>query len=87
MRGEDAAALRRLRDAEARDVVGRHGGDVAAVEADRSRAGARRTEDGHHQRRFAGAVRADQRDDLALVDRDIDALERDDIAVGRFRRR
>jgi len=36
---------------------------------------------GHHQRRLAGAVGADQRDDLAFVDDEIDALERGDGAV------
>ena len=37
--------------------------------------------DGHHQGRLAGAVGADQRDDLALVDVDVDAAQRDDLAV------
>jgi hypothetical protein len=32
-------------------------------------------------RRFAGAVGADQRDDLAFVDVEIDALQRLDLAV------
>ena len=36
---------------------------------------------GHHQRGFAGAVGADQRDDLAVVDVEVDALERHHAAV------
>ena len=37
--------------------------------------------DGHQQRRFAGAVGADQGDDLARLDFHIDALQRLDGAV------
>ena len=47
----------------------------------RALARARVAEDGHHQRRFAGAVGADHGDDLAVIDVEIDALERDDVAV------
>jgi hypothetical protein len=70
---EDAAALRRLRDAQPRDLVGRHRGDVVAVEQDLARAGARPAEDRHHQRRLAGAVGADQAT-IAGVDGEIDAF-------------
>ncbi len=48
---------------------------------DRALARPRAAEDRHHQRRLAGAVGADQRDDLALVHVEIDAFERDDVAV------
>ena len=48
---------------------------------------ARIAADRHHQGRLAGAVRADQRDDLALADLEVDALERDDVAVDRPSRR
>ena len=51
------------------------------AKADRAAAGARAAEDGHHQRRFAGAVGADQRDDLAFLDRHVDAVQRADVAV------
>ena len=78
---KNAAAFRRLRDAELGDLVRRQAGDVAAGEADTAFAGARVAEHRHHQRRFAGAVGADQRDDLAFVDVDIDAFEGDDAAV------
>ena len=71
---EDAAALRRLRDAQPRDLVGRQARDVVPVEHDRALARARIAEDRHHQGRLAGAVGADQRDDLAVGDVDVDAL-------------
>ena len=57
-----------------RDLVGRQRGDVAAGKDDRALARARIAENRHHQRRFAGAVGADQRDDLAFADVDVDAL-------------
>ena len=57
-------------------------GDVAAVEQDLAGAGARLAEDRHHQGRLAGAVGADQGDDLARTDVDVDALQRLDLAVG-----
>ena len=63
--------------------MGGHIGDIAAVELDLARARARLAENRHHQRRFAGAVGADQRDDLARVDVEIDALQRLDLAIGR----
>src|SRR6516164_11135012 len=56
--------------------------DVATLEQDVSAAGARAAEDGHHQRRLAGAVSSDQRDDLAGIDVEIDALQRLDLAIG-----
>ena len=61
--------------------MGRHIGDVAAIELDLAGAGARLAEDRHHQRRLAGAVGADQGDDLAGIDLDVDALQRLDLAV------
>ena len=55
--------------------------DVTAVENDRAVARARIAADGHHQRRLAGAVGADQRHDLALADLNVDAFECGDGAV------
>ena len=81
MRAKDAAAFRRLGDAQVCDLVRRQAGDVAAVEHDAALARARIAEDGHHQRRLAGAIGADQGDDLAGMDVEIDAFERDDVAV------
>ncbi len=78
---EDAPALGRLRDPQARDLVGGQLRDVAAAERDRALAGARIAEDRHHQRRLAGAVGADQRHNLAFGDIDVDAAQRGDMAV------
>ncbi|MND54812.1 hypothetical protein D3C80_458780 [compost metagenome] len=79
--GENAAAFRRLGDALARDQMRRQLGNILAVEDDLAGLGLRCPADCHHQRRLAGAVGTDQADDLALVDLDIDARERADIAV------
>ena len=72
---EDAAALRRLHDAEPGHFMRGHGGNIAALEQDVAVSCARTTEDRHHQRCLAGAVAADQRDDLALFDVEIDAVQ------------
>ncbi len=78
---EDATALRRLRDAELGDVMRLHPRNVATPVEDRAFARPRAAEDRHHQRGFAGSVRADQRDDLALVHIHVHALEGLDLAV------
>jgi hypothetical protein len=54
-----------LRDAETDDLVGREPGDIASIEDNLSFARLRRAADGHHERRLARAIRADDRDDLA----------------------
>ena len=79
---KDAPAFRRLGDA----TAARSRASAAAVMSLPSKmiapvAGARIAEDRHHRGRLAGAVGADQRDDLARVDVDVDALERLDLAV------
>ena len=56
---EDAPPFRRQGEAEAGDLVRRQLRDVLPVEHDASRVRARIAEDGHHQRRLAGAVGAD----------------------------
>src|SRR6185312_15627713 len=78
---EDAPALRHLRYAATNDLVGRQLGDVLAVEPDRARARARIAAYRHQQGRLAGAVGADQGDDLALGDVEVDAVQRLDGAV------
>src|SRR3954453_18667286 len=80
---EDAPPLGRLGDPDLGDRVARQALDVAAVEDDPP--GPRRDDarDGPQRRRLAGAVGADQRDDLALVDLERDALQRLDRAVER----
>src|SRR6185437_178304 len=79
---EDAASFGLVRDAAAHDEMRRQSGDVAALEDDAAGAGARLAADRHEQRRLAGAVGADEADDLTLIDREIDAFQRLDIAVG-----
>ena len=78
---EDAAAFWCLGDLQLGDFVRRQLCDVAAFEQDMAFTGARRPENGHHQRRLTGAVGADQRNDLALIDFEIDSSERRDVAV------
>src|SRR4029079_1694772 len=78
---KDAAAFRGLRDLQLGEFVRRQACDVAAFEQDMAFAGARRSENGHHQRRLPGAVGADQCNDLALIDFEIDSSERRDVAV------
>ena len=78
---KDAPSLGRVRDAEAHDLVGLRLGDVAVVEEDAALRRARAAADRHQEGRFAGAVRADEGDDLVPADGEIDALEGLDIAV------
>ena len=56
-------------------------GDVFAAIDDLALASLGIAADRHHQGRLAGAVGADHRDDLALVDVHVDAFERLDLAV------
>src|ERR1700730_16415123 len=67
-----------------RDLMRRQLRDIAAGKCDGAFAGARIAADRHHQGRFAGAVGADQSDDLTLIDVEVDALERHDAAVECF---
>ena len=63
------------------ELVGGRLRDVLAVERDRALARVEQAADRLERGRLAGAVRPDQRHDLALVDLDRDALERVDLAV------
>src|SRR5581483_9561720 len=81
---EELAALRRLRDPELHDLVRRVMGDVAAAEGDRALARMVQPVDRAQRRRLARAVRADERDDLAVAHLDRDALQRLDRAVVRL---
>src|SRR5919197_294575 len=78
---EQPPAFRRLGDAPLDDVVGGGMRDVAALEANPSAPRAVEPVDRAERRRLAGAVRADQRHDLARLDLDRDALQRLDRAV------
>src|SRR4051812_45999708 len=80
---EDPPALGRLRDADLGDGVARQPLDLGAVEDDAAHPRRHDARDRAQRRRLAGAVRADERDDLAFVDLERDALERLDRAVER----
>ena len=54
-------------DTEAADAIGPQAGDVAAVQEDATGVGRLEAGDQIEQRRFAGAVRTNDADDLALV--------------------
>src|SRR5205823_4772759 len=77
---EEADVLKGAADTELRDCVRRLAGDVDAVEEDPARRGA--VEAGEHveERRLAGAVRADQADDRALGDREVEVVDREQAA-------
>ena len=66
--GEDAPALGRLADPADHPQVGAQVGDVLPVEPDPAGGDRAQPGDGPHGGGLAGAVRADQGDDLALVD-------------------
>ena len=70
---EHALAAWHLDDTLCRNLLRRRVGRVAAVEDDRPTRRGREPGDGAQQRRLARTVRAEQRDDLALVDLDVDA--------------
>src|SRR4029078_2354197 len=76
--------FRRLRELEVRNFVGWQPRDVVAGKVDPALAGAWVAADRHHQRRFAGAICSDERDDLAFIDLKIDALDRHDATVKGF---
>ena len=75
-RGEDVLLLRHEGDAEAADLARRAGrGSAAPRSVMLPLRGMQQAGDGLQQRRFAGAVRADDGDDLAVVDREVHALQ------------
>src|SRR3546814_4132878 len=63
------------------DLVGALGGDVGILEGDPAAACPGDAADGHQQCRLAGTVGTDQRHDLALLDVQVDTLQRLDRAV------
>ena len=80
-RRKDLAALRDLADAEVADAVARPARDVAAAKHDAPARRAVHARDGADERGLAGAVRADDGDDLAFRDLERDAIERLRVAV------
>jgi hypothetical protein len=73
---ERVAVLERAREAAPPAAVRRPGGHVLAVELDRPGVGAVEAAEHVDERRLAGAVRADQPDDLAARELEGDAAER-----------
>ena len=84
-RAEHAAALGHHREAAADELERRVAGDVVAVVADRARLDRQQPADALQRRRLARAVGADQADELAVADVEVDALDRLDAAVRRRR--
>jgi hypothetical protein len=81
---EDAASLRHVRHAFAGDDVRLHAADVLAVERDLALARLEQARDRAERGGLARAVRADEGDDLALLDVEVDAVQRGDGAVADF---
>ena len=79
--GEDLAPLRRLSQTHPDDIVCGNADEIAAVELDLPRAGLHDARDAHERRRFARAVGADQRHDLAALHRERDSMQDVDRAV------
>jgi hypothetical protein len=77
---EEADVLERPADAALGDRVRRHTGHVLAVEDDLAGGGLVHAREHVEERRLAGAVRADQADDLAPRDREVDVVGRDEPA-------
>src|SRR3546814_5039110 len=72
---KNAAAFRRMRKAEARNLERLHPRNIAAIEKDFSRRGARTATDGHKQRRLARTIGADQRNDFAFRHIEVDVVQ------------
>src|ERR1700674_1954289 len=70
------------RDAERLRVFGRRDDDRLALDLDRTAIRVYRAGEDFHQRRFAGAVFADQRMHLAAPDVEVDAVERAHAGIG-----
>ena len=79
-RPEELDVLERARDAAPDDAVRRRVQQALAVEVELARVGLVEPRDHVEERRLAGAVRADQPDDLALLDVERDVVDRDDAA-------
>ena len=83
-RGEELAALRHVGDPARHDGRGRQPADPPALELDGAAAQREEAADRAERRRLARAVRADQRDDLALADLERDAADGGHVAVPRL---
>ncbi len=79
--GENHAALGHMAESAGDDPVRGQGGDVLAEKLDPAAFRAKQSGDGLKRGGLARAVAADERDDLALIDLDRDALDRLDLSV------
>ena len=77
---EEADVLERPRHAERRDLVRRARGDVDVLEEDPARGRLVDAGQDVEEGRLAGAVRADQADDRAARDREVDVVHGDEAA-------
>ena len=73
---EEADVLEGARDAESQALVRRQAIEGFTVKKDFAARAAKKPGHDVHRRAFAGAVRADQADDLALGDREIEVIDR-----------
>jgi hypothetical protein len=80
--GEDRGDLERVGDAALDPLMGRQPGHVDALEQDRARARCDAAAHEADECRLAGAVRADNRPDFALVQREIDTVDGAQTAEG-----
>ena len=80
-RGEDLPPLGHLADAQIADAMAGQPGDVPAAKGDAARARRLDAGDGADQARLAGAVGADDGDELALLRLERDAVQRLRVAV------
>ena len=78
---EDAAVLRHIADAAARELVRRQAGDGAALEPDRTAARAHQPHDRFQRGALADAVAAEQTDHLARRDSERNAMQNMALAV------
>ena len=80
--GKELASLGHQREPEIGDLVRRHAADVAAGELDAPFGRAQQPGEAAQRRGLAGAVAAEHGDDLARLDREGDALDHLELAVG-----
>ena len=72
---EERGELKRAHEPARGDLMRAEAGDVLAVEDDRPAGRSQKSAQEIEAGRLAGAVRADQADDLALVDGEVDAVD------------
>ena len=78
---EDFSSFRRLRNADANDLIDPQSVNRLSLKRDRTLPRAVAARDAHQRASFAGAVGADDRDDLAFIDLQRNAFEHFDRPV------